>query len=121
MKFLGYETCKRIHKLKLGVSSKWYWGCDEAFSDQRRFYGLWLKRPRAMSAIPMVYFFPAYSFDDFPKLIEKLQKTFTKGKKGLGMPEIVSDLAHILAKKGWKEMEKELNSYISDYQKYAEK
>lgn len=121
MKFLGYETCKRIHKLKLGVSSKWYWGCDEAFSDQRRFYGLWLKRPRSMSVIPMVYFFPAYSFDDFPKLIEKLQKKLKKVKNGIGTPEIVADLAHVLAKNGWKSMEKELNMLISSYEKYIKK
>lgn len=123
MRFLSYKTCEKIHKLKIGVPSKWWWAVDNEFVGQQGFYGLFIKTKERDGY--MTYFHKAYTMDDIPAILLKLwQKTVNKNKKKLpdACVEYFQDLSTTFAKMGhgnkaWNALEKEFNTIVDSHVK----
>lgn len=110
MKFLSYKTCEKIHKLKIQAPTKWRWATDNIFVGQKKFYGIFLKNKDKDEYLH--YFFKAYSFDDLPLILEKL---LNNTKVHISVHELMSELASVLSRHGWKAMEIELIDILDTY------
>jgi hypothetical protein len=117
MRFLSYKTCEKIHKLKIGVPSKWWWAVDSVAVGQRSFYGLFTRTPE--KDLYMTYFHKAYTMDDIPAILLKLwKKTVNRDAKVSGTCiDIFTTMARIFAKDGWAAMEKEFNFIVDSHVK----